>query len=104
MVLQQNVMSAFSVQQIQPLSPDEIYALGYQQHLKQQQGFRAKLLLNVETKRLAFRQMLQNSNRKHKGLLLALLTGDESLLSNTLKQQFQLLGISHLLAISGLMC
>ena len=99
--LQQNVMSAFSVQQIQPLSPDEIYALGYQQHLKQQQGFRAKLLLNVETKRLAFRQMLENSNLQHKGLLLALLTGDESLLSNTLKQQFQLLGISHLLAISG---
>lgn len=52
-------------------------------------------------KRSEFRQMLQNSNLQHKGLLLALLTGDESLLSNTLKQQFQLLGISHLLAISG---
>jgi competence protein ComEC len=52
-------------------------------------------------KRLEFRQMLQTSKLQHKGLLLALLTGDESLLSNTLKQQFQQLGISHLLAISG---
>ncbi|RZF55732.1 DNA internalization-related competence protein ComEC/Rec2 [Acinetobacter halotolerans] len=99
--LQQNVMSAFSVKHIQLLNNDEIYGLGYQQHLKQQQGIRAKFLLNVEMKRLAFRQMLQASNLQHKGLLLALLTGDESLLSNALKQQFQQLGISHLLAISG---
>ncbi|MCH7336050.1 DNA internalization-related competence protein ComEC/Rec2 [Acinetobacter sp. NIPH 2699] len=99
--LQQNVMSAFSVKHILLLNNDEIYGLGYQQHLKQQQGIRAKFLLNVEMKRLAFRQMLQASNLQHKGLLLALLTGDESLLSNALKQQFQQLGISHLLAISG---
>lgn len=99
--LQQNIMSAFSVQSIQPLSFDEIYRLGYQGHLKQQQSFSAKFLLSVEMKRLAFRQMLQTSKLQHKGLLLALLTGDESLLSNTLKQQFQQLGISHLLAISG---
>lgn len=99
--LQQNIMSAFSVQSIQPLSFDEIYRLGYQGHLKQQQSFSAKFLLSVEMKRLAFRQMLQASKIQHKGLLLALLTGDESLLSNTLKQQFQQLGISHLLAISG---
>jgi competence protein ComEC len=99
--LQQNIMSAFSVQSIQPLSFDEIYRLGYQGHLKQQQSISAKFLLSVEMKRLEFRQMLQTSNLQHKGLLLALLTGDESLLSNTLKQQFQQLGISHLLAISG---
>ena len=99
--LQQNVMSAFSVQHIQPLKSDEIYSLGYQQHLKEQQSFRATFLLKVAQTRLAFRQMLQASNLQHKGLLLALLTGDESLLSNDLKQQFQQLGISHLLAISG---
>ncbi|MEG0650939.1 MAG: DNA internalization-related competence protein ComEC/Rec2 [Acinetobacter sp.] len=99
--LQQNIMSAFSVQSIQPLSSDEIYRLGYQRHLKQQKSMQAKLLLNVEIMRLDFRQMLNTSNLQHKGLLLALLTGDESLLSNTLKQQFQQLGISHLLAISG---
>ncbi|USA47651.1 DNA internalization-related competence protein ComEC/Rec2 [Acinetobacter sp. C26M] len=99
--LQQNVMSAFSVRHIQPLSRDEIYRLGYQQHLKQQQRLQARFLLKIETMRLSFRNMFQTSEFQHKGLLLALLTGDESLLSNRLKQQFQQLGISHLLAISG---
>lgn len=99
--LQQKVMSAFSVRHIQPLSRDEIYRLGYQQHLKQQQSLQAMLLLKIETTRLSFRNMFQASDLQHKGLLLALLTGDESLLSNRLKQQFQQLGISHLLAISG---
>lgn len=99
--LQQNVMSAFSVRHIQPLSRDEIYRLGYQQHLKQQQSLQAMLLLKIEAMRLSFRNMFQASGLQHKGLLLALLTGDESLLSTRLKQQFQQLGISHLLAISG---
>jgi len=99
--LQQNVMSAYQVKVIQPLSQDQIYRLGYYQHLKQQQTLQEKFLLNVEMLRLSFREMLQASTLQHKGLLLALLTGDESLLSNHLKQQFQQLGISHLLAISG---
>ncbi|MHA3982615.1 DNA internalization-related competence protein ComEC/Rec2 [Acinetobacter venetianus] len=99
--LQQNVMSAFSVKQIELLSDDEVYKLGYQQHLKQQQSITAKFLLNVEMMRLSFRLKLQTSNYQNKGLMLALLTGDESLLSDEIKQQFQLLGISHLLAISG---
>ncbi|KYQ83246.1 competence protein [Acinetobacter sp. NRRL B-65365] len=99
--LQQDILSAFSVRQIQPLSDDDIYRLGYQQHLKQQKNLKAMLLLKVESMRLAFRHMLQTTSFQHQGLLLALLTGDESLLSNALKQQFQLLGISHLLAISG---
>lgn len=99
--LQQNILSAFSVRQIRSLSPDEIYRLGYQQHLKQQHTLKAKLWLKVEKMRLAFRQMLKTTSLQHQGLLLALLTGDESLLSSELKQQFQLLGISHLLAISG---
>ncbi|ERP95049.1 competence protein [Acinetobacter sp. COS3] len=99
--LQQNVMSAFSVKQIELLSEDEVYKLGYQQHLKQQKSITAKFLLNVEMMRLSFRLKLQTSNYQNKGLMLALLTGDESLLSDEIKQQFQLLGISHLLAISG---
>ena len=94
-------MSAFLVQQIQPLTQDEIYALGFQSYLNQQQTWTAQMLIQIERTRLSFRQMLQSSYLQHKGLLLALLTGDESLLSNTLKQQFQQLGISHLLAISG---
>lgn len=99
--LQQNVMSAFSVKHIELLSDDEVYKLGYQQHLKQQQSITAKFLLKVEMMRLSFRLKLQTSNYQNKGLMLALLTGDESLLSDEIKQQFQLLGISHLLAISG---
>lgn len=99
--LQQNVMSAFSVKHIELLSDDEVYKLGYQQHLKQQQSITAKFLLKVEMMRLPFRLKLQTSNYQNKGLMLALLTGDESLLSDEIKQQFQLLGISHLLAISG---
>ena len=31
-------MSGFSVQHIEPLSSDEIYQLGYQHHLKEQQN------------------------------------------------------------------
>ncbi len=100
-LLQQNIMSVFSVKSVQALTVDDIYRLGYQQHLKQQHSLQARFLLKVEQKRLAFRHMLQDSNLQHKGLLLALLTGDESLLSSDLKQQFQQLGISHLLAISG---
>lgn len=99
--LQQNVMSAFSVKQIELLSDDEVYKLGYQQHLKKQQSIAARFLLKVEMMRLSFRLKLQTSNYHNKGLMLALLTGDESLLSDEIKQQFQLLGISHLLAISG---
>ncbi|KXZ63697.1 DNA internalization-related competence protein ComEC/Rec2 [Acinetobacter venetianus] len=99
--LQQNVMSAFSVKHIELLSDDEVYKLGYQQHLKQQKSITAKFLLKVEMMRLSFRLKLQTSNYQNKGLMLALLTGDESLLSDEIKQQFQLLGISHLLAISG---
>lgn len=99
--LQQNIMSAYLVRHIQPLSHEQIYALGYQQHLKQQQTLKARLLLKIESLRLAFRHMLQGSSLQHQGLLLALLTGDESLLKDELKQQFQQLGISHLLAISG---
>ncbi len=99
--LQQNIMSAYQVSDIQSLSQDQIYRLGYHQHLKQQQTLQEKFLLNVEILRLSFREMLQASTLQHKGLLLALLTGDESLLSNRLKQQFQQLGLSHLLAISG---
>lgn len=99
--LQQNVQSGFSVRNIQPIHEDELYQLGYHHHVQQQQSHWAIFLLAVEKKRLAFRQMLQASAFQHKGLLLALLTGDESLLSDAVKQQFQHLGISHLLAISG---
>ena len=99
--LQQNLMSAFLVEQIVPLSQDEVYRLGHLQYLKEQDHFFEKIGLKIEIMRFEFRQMLAHSNLQHKGLLLALLTGDESLLAKDLKKKFQQLGISHLLAISG---
>ena len=78
-------MSGFSVQHIEPLSSDEIYQLGYQHHLKEQQKFFNRQKLNVEKLRLTFRLMLKQSPLQNKGLLLALLTGDESLLNDEIK-------------------
>lgn len=37
--IQRNIMSGFSVRHIEPLNSNEIYRLGYQNHLKQQQNF-----------------------------------------------------------------
>ncbi|HBU88374.1 MAG TPA: DNA internalization-related competence protein ComEC/Rec2, partial [Acinetobacter sp.] len=99
--IQRNIMSGFSVQHIEPLNSNEIYRLGYQNHLKQQQNFLTRQRLNIEKLRLKFRLMLKKSPFQNKGLLLALLTGDESLLNEDIKNQFKQLGISHLLAISG---
>ncbi|MDU6159070.1 MAG: ComEC/Rec2 family competence protein, partial [Acinetobacter sp.] len=99
--IQRNIMSGFSVQHIEPLSSDEIYQLGYQHHLKEQHKFFNRQKLNVEKLRLTFKLMLKQSPLQNKGLLLALLTGDESLLNDEIKNQFKELGISHLLAISG---
>ncbi|WP_151964199.1 DNA internalization-related competence protein ComEC/Rec2 [Acinetobacter oleivorans] len=99
--IQRNIMSGFSVQHIEPLNSNEIYRLGYQNHLKQQQNFLTRQQLNIEKLRLKFRLILKKSPFQNKGLLLALLTGDESLLNEDIKNQFKLLGISHLLAISG---
>lgn len=55
----------------------------------------------IEKQRLHFRQWIDEQKFKQSGLLLALLTGDESLLLPDTQILFQHLGISHLLAISG---
>jgi len=99
--IQRNIMSGFIVQYIEPLSHDEIYRLGYQQHSREQQSFFNRFQINIEKLRLNFRHLLQNSSLHQKGLILALLTGDESLLSDETQIQFKQLGIAHLLAISG---
>ncbi|ARG16152.1 TPA: DNA internalization-related competence protein ComEC/Rec2 [Acinetobacter nosocomialis] len=99
--IQRNIMSGFIVQYIEPLSLDEIYRLGYQQHSREQQSFFNRFQINIEKLRLTFRHLLENSSLQQKGLILALLTGDESLLSDETQIQFKHLGISHLLAISG---
>lgn len=99
--IQRNMMSGFIVQHIEPLSRDEIYRLGYQQHSREQQSFFNRFQINIEKLRLTFRHLLENSSLQQKGLILALLTGDESLLSDETQIQFKQLGIAHLLAISG---
>ncbi|MDQ9029427.1 DNA internalization-related competence protein ComEC/Rec2 [Acinetobacter nosocomialis] len=99
--IQRNIMSGFIVQYIEPLSLDEIYRLGYQQHSREQQSFFNRFQINIEKLRLTFRHLLENSSLQQKGLILALLTGDESLLSDETQIQFKQLGITHLLAISG---
>ena len=47
-------MSGFNVRYIEPLSLDEIYRLGYQQHLKRTTVFSNSFRLNIEKLRLTF--------------------------------------------------
>lgn len=99
--IQQNLMANFKITQVTPLTADEMVQLGFSHHVKQQQQWNAKILLLIEQKRLAIRQYILSKPLDNKGLILALLTGDDSLLNDETKQLFQTLGISHLLAISG---
>ena len=99
--LQQNIMTGFRIKNIQELQPQQVYALGYDTYLRQQQKLNQRFLLWVERQRLALREFVIRQPVQHKGLLLALLTGDESLLNQATEQQFQRFGMSHLLAISG---
>ncbi|WP_425915291.1 DNA internalization-related competence protein ComEC/Rec2 [Acinetobacter sp. TSRC1-2] len=99
--LQQNIMSGFKVTSVQKLSEQDIYALGYGRYLRQQHSFSNQIQLWMEQQRLALRNFIQKHPLQHKGLLLALLTGDKSLLQPETEQLFQRFGMSHLLAISG---
>ena len=98
--LQQNIMANFRIAHSQELSPVHVMQqLGIQR--LPHQGIWSGLHLAIERQRLAVREFMANASLQHQGLLLGLLTGDESLLSEQIKADFQRLGISHLLAISG---
>ncbi|WP_419224793.1 ComEC/Rec2 family competence protein [Acinetobacter sp. A2] len=99
--LQQNIMGNFWVTHVQPISAQHIYSMGLSKHWRAQHTLRAKFRLWVEQQRYQIRAFIQQQSLQHKGLLLALLTGDKSLLSSEIEDQFQRFGISHLLAISG---
>ena len=99
--LQQNIMGSLQVETIQWLSPEQVAALGYRDFVHQQQSLFARMDLQVAVQRLSFRDFIATHPFQNSGLLLALLTGDESLLAADTQQLFQRLGISHLLAISG---
>lgn len=99
--LQQNVMAGLRVAMIQPLTVEQVAALGFSAHQRQQQGWWMQFRLYIEQLRYGYREFIQHQPLVQKGLLLGLLTGDRSLLSAHTEAQFQRLGISHLLAISG---
>lgn len=99
--LQQNVMAGLRVAMIQPLTTEQVAALGFSAHQRQQQGWWMQFRLQIEQLRYGYREFIQHQPLVQKGLLLGLLTGDRSLLSAHTEAQFQRLGISHLLAISG---
>lgn len=99
--LQQNIMSGFKVTSIHKLTEQDISALGYGRYVRQQHSFSNQIQLSMEQQRLALRNFIQKQPLQHKGLLLALLTGDKSLLLPETEHLFQRFGMSHLLAISG---
>ncbi len=99
--IEQNIMAGFRVKHAESLSPQQVYQLGYSRHVRAQNSITAHFRLWIESKRSELRGFLIRQPIRQKGLLLALLTGDKSLLSKTTQQQFQRFGMSHLLAISG---
>ncbi len=99
--IQQNIMSGFKVSSIQQLTEQEVYALGYAAYFRQHASVLSQIQLWVEQQRLALRHFIHQQPVQHQGLMLALLTGDKSLLDTDTEQLFQRFGMSHLLAISG---
>ena len=99
--LQQSIMSGFKITSVHKLPEQDISALGYGRYVRQQHSFSNRIQLWMEQQRLALRNFIDQQPVKHKGLLLALLTGDKSLLKPETEQFFQRFGMSHLLAISG---
>ena len=99
--IQQNWMGNFQIKHVELISEDEVRALGYTSYIKKNNSFTAKFKRWVELQRLDIRHFIQKQPIQHKGLTLALLTGDESFLNKQIEERFQRFGMSHLLAISG---
>ncbi|WP_227539717.1 DNA internalization-related competence protein ComEC/Rec2 [Acinetobacter sp. MB5] len=99
--LQQNLMATLQVKHVESLSPSEALMASSSNFIHRQHGLITSFQLKIELQRLVIREWLMHAPLQHRGLLLALLTGDEGLLNEQTQQQFQNLGIQHLLAISG---
>ncbi|QIO05437.1 DNA internalization-related competence protein ComEC/Rec2 [Acinetobacter shaoyimingii] len=99
--IQQNIMGTMQIRDVQQLTVEDRLMLNYSVFAKQQKKIFNRIKLYAEKHRLKFRNFIQRQAFENKGLLLGLLTGDESLLSKTTQDQFKTLGIAHLLAISG---
>ena len=100
-LLQQNVMGTILFNEYQEVSIQELINAGYSSSIKQHQSLWARLKLTIEKLRISFRAKVVEENYRNKGLMVGLLTGDESLLTPENMKLFRDLGISHLLAISG---
>ena len=99
--IQENILGILKTQNIESIDEYQVQQLGYLKFVTRQNAFFQQLSLKIENLRLHFRDLIEHSSLHNKGLLLALLTGDESLLSDDIQNLFKKLGISHLLAISG---
>jgi competence protein ComEC len=98
---EKRISAQIQLDHIEKLSINEVNQLGLVHHVRVHNSMRQKLLLSAEKRRLALRHFIQEQPLTHRGLALALLTGDESLLSKETEETFRRFGISHLLAISG---
>ncbi|MFW1798942.1 DNA internalization-related competence protein ComEC/Rec2 [Acinetobacter nematophilus] len=99
--IQENILGILHPQSIDLIAPDQVKRMGYAAFIDRQQVWWKQAQLKIEKLRFDFRNLIAHSSLQHKGLLLALLTGDESLLPSTIQDLFKKTGISHLLAISG---
>ena len=100
--VQENILGILKAQSFERIDENQVQQLGYGAFVRQQNRLLKIFQLKIENLRLDFRTSIYDSNLKNKGLILALLTGDESLFfSNETQAFFKKLGISHLLAISG---
>lgn len=113
-LLQQGVQGTATVLYNQSITASEVQSMGWYRFVVDQRGLLNDWRLQVEKLRFEFRQqLLEPNNDNHlndfetarhsqeQGLLLGLLTGDRSGIDHATTQRFQVLGISHLLAISG---
>ena len=100
-MLQENLLGILKIQSLEVLSEQEVKQLGYARFIEAHEGGWAQLELKIEKLRLHFRTLIADSSLNNQGLVLALLTGDESLLGEDTQALFKKLGIAHLLAISG---
>lgn len=84
--IEQNIMTGFRVKHTELLTQQQVDQLGYSRYVRTQNSVTANFKLWVETKRSDLRAFIIQQPIREKGLLLALLTGDKSLLSKTTQQ------------------
>ncbi|MBF7694904.1 ComEC/Rec2 family competence protein [Acinetobacter rathckeae] len=100
--LQQGVMGRLQIQSFEVVSPAVLRSqIQYQPFVLKQQHLWQRIQLFLQQKRLDYRHFILQQHFSQSGLILALLSADESLISPDVQQLFQDLGIQHLLAISG---